>query len=187
MCQFYSGRSVVAKVYFKDAANDTVKGFDCVHLRGTGAEVELCLGEVKYYTSINSAVTDVTEELKKHLAFDYLRAEFIPIRRKAEASPEDEQLIEKMTDKNISLDSVVKRICVPVLLAYDSAAVDAAKSVSDEFIIAIAKEVKPIYDNFVAKLPDLPFRVHLCLLPMGSKAELSRHFDEVLKACQTLN
>jgi len=123
MCQFYGGRPVVAKIYFKDAANDTVKGFDSVHVCGAGDKLELWLGEVKFYSEIGSAIADVAKELEKHLSFDYLKAEFIPIRRKLEASAEDEALILAMTDKNITLDKIVKRICVPVLLTYDSDAV----------------------------------------------------------------
>jgi hypothetical protein len=187
MKHFYGGRSIIAKVYFKDAANDTVKGFDCVHVCGSGEEIELWLGEVKFYSNISNAIYDVTDELKKHLAFDYLKAEFIPIRRKLQASPEDEALILAMTDKNKSLDQVVKRICVPVLLTYDSEATTAATEVSSAFMAALSKEVAAVYDHFVKKLPQLSLRVHLCLLPLGGKAKLSAKFHEVLVACQILN
>jgi hypothetical protein len=187
MCQFYGGRQVISKVYFKDAANDTVKGFDSVHVCGVGEKLELWLGEVKFYSEVGSAIADVTKELEKHLSFDYLKAEFIPIRRKLEASAEDEALILAMTDKNVSLDKVVTRICVPVLLTYDSETVGSATAVTDEFVVAFSQEVMPIYDEFVGKLPQVPVRVHLCLFPLGSKAALRDSFHQVLTACQTLN
>jgi len=187
MCQFYGGRPVVAKVYFKDAANDTVKGFDSVHVCGAGDKLELWLGEVKFYSQIGSAIADVAKELEKHLSFDYLKAEFIPIRRKMEASAEDEALILAMTDKNVTLDKIVKRICVPVLLTYDSETVGSATAVTETFVSSFSQELMPIYDKFVEKLPAIPVRVHLCLLPLGSKAALSDSFHQVLTACQTLN
>ena len=82
-----------------------------MHVCGAGDELELWLGEVKFYSEIGSAIADVAKELEKHLSFDYLKAEFIPIRRKLEASAEDEALILAMTDKNVTLDKIVKRIC----------------------------------------------------------------------------
>ena len=187
MKQFYGGRPIIAKVYFKDAANDTVKGFDSVHVCGSGDQIELWLGEVKFYSEIDRAIRDVTNELEKHLAFDYLKAEFTAIRRKLQASPEDEALIISLTDKNVSLDKVISRICVPVLLTYNSATVGAADGITESFATALAKEVKLIYEKFSKSLPSLSFRVHLCLFPLGSKATLSSKFHEVLTACQTLN
>lgn len=187
MRQFYGGRSIISKIYFKDAANDTVKGFDCVHVCGSGDQIELWLGEVKFYSDIAQAINDVCKELDKHLAFDYLKAEFIPIRRKMQASPEDEALIFAMTDKNISLDKVVKRICVPVLLTYDSETVASATDVTEAFASSFSQEVLPIYEAFKGKLPAITMRVHLCLFPLGSKAALRDSFHKVLIACQMLN
>lgn len=187
MKQFYAGRPIVAKVYFKDAANDTVKGFDSVHVCGSGDQIELWLGEVKFYSEINRAIRDVTKELEKHLAFDYLKAEFTAIRRKLQASPEDEAIILALTDKNVSLDKVISRICIPVLLTYDSTVMGAAVEVTESFRAAFKKEVESIYDTFKSKLPSLSFRVNLCLFPLGSKAKLSSKFHEVLTKCQTLN
>jgi len=187
MCQFYNGRPIIAKIYFKDAANDTVKGFDCVHVCGFGDQIDLWLGEVKFYSEIRKAISDVSKELEKHLAFDYLKAEFIPIRRKLQASPEDEALILAMTDKNVTLDKIVKRICVPVLLTYDSETVGSATAVTDAFVGSLSQELMPIYGEFAGKLPAITMRVHLCLFPLGSKAALRDSFHQVLTACQMLN
>jgi hypothetical protein len=187
MKQFYAGRSIIAKVYFKDSANDTVKGFDSVHVCGTNDQIELWLGEVKYYSKIDKAITDVTNELDKHLAFDYLRSEFTAIRRKLQASPEDEEFILALTDKNVSLDKIISRVCVPVLLTYNSDVMGAADRVTATFEAALAKEAEIIYRKFINKLPPISLRVHLCLFPLGSKEKLSAKFHEVLMACQTLN
>jgi hypothetical protein len=129
----------------------------------------------------------VSKELEKHLAFDYLKAEFTAIRRKLQASPEDEKLILALTDKNLSLDKVISRICVPVLLTYNSAVMGAADRVTEEFTTALTQEVDIIYEKFKSKLPFLSLRVHLCLLPLGDKAKLTAKFHEVLMACQVLN
>lgn len=187
MKQFYGGRPIVAKVYFKDAANDTVKGFDSVHICGSSSAIELWLGEVKFYSSINQAIADVVKELEKHLAFDYLRSEFSAVRRKLQASPEDEALIMALTDTNVSLDKIVSQICIPVLLTYESETVGSAAVITEEFRAALEIETEEVYKKFAEKLPALTLRVHLCLFPLASKAKLSQAFHEVLVACQALN
>src|ERR1700722_19311819 len=39
----------ISKIYFKDGPNETVKGFDAVHVVAHGNNLELWLGEVKFY------------------------------------------------------------------------------------------------------------------------------------------
>ena len=84
--QVHGTEPAVSKVFFKDSANDTVKGFDCVHvLPLPDGELELWLGEVKFYGgSPQRAVTAVVAELEDHLATDYLRREFALITKGAD-------------------------------------------------------------------------------------------------------
>jgi len=42
----------ISKIYYKSSHNDTVKGFDCVHVVGPVDDLELWLGEVKFYNEI---------------------------------------------------------------------------------------------------------------------------------------
>jgi hypothetical protein len=52
MREHYNSEPIVSKFYFKSSANDTVKGFDAVHVVSNGNEPELWLGEVKFYTTL---------------------------------------------------------------------------------------------------------------------------------------
>ncbi|WP_414446795.1 DUF1837 domain-containing protein [Burkholderia sp. 22PA0099] len=56
----------ISKIYFKDSVNNTVKGFDAVHVIPTETGLQLWLGEVKFYESIAPAITDVCGELDRH-------------------------------------------------------------------------------------------------------------------------
>src|SRR5690348_3696078 len=56
----------ITKIYYKDATNDTVKGFDAVHVVPTQEGLELWLGEVKFYADAGKAIRDVVQELEKH-------------------------------------------------------------------------------------------------------------------------
>ena len=69
-------------MYYKTAVNDTVKGFDAVHIVENDNELELWLGEVKFYMDLKSAFNSVVEEIKNHLDGDYLRNEFILVSSK---------------------------------------------------------------------------------------------------------
>ena len=73
-----------SEIFYKDAPNDTVKGFDAVHVVEASDGLELWLGEVKLYKDIVSAVRDVENELKQHTTISYLRSEFAAIWRKVD-------------------------------------------------------------------------------------------------------
>jgi hypothetical protein len=53
--QFFGAVPAISKVWFKDAANDTVKGFDAVHVVASESLLELWLGEVKFYSDVASS------------------------------------------------------------------------------------------------------------------------------------
>lgn len=112
----------ISKIFFKDSVNNTVKGFDAVHVLDTGAGLELWLGEVKFYKSIDRAVDDVAAELEQHFKDDYLKKEFMLITGKLDSSWSGHARLKELLHPNISLDKVVKAIVVPVLLTYESKA-----------------------------------------------------------------
>jgi hypothetical protein len=74
--QFFGSDTVINKVWFKTANNDTYKGFDGVHAVHSGDTLELWLGEAKFYRDADRAIRDVVSELQDHLDTDYLCAEF---------------------------------------------------------------------------------------------------------------
>ena len=63
----------ISKIFFKDSVNNTVKGFDAIHVIDTPAGLELWLGEVKFYKDIGKAISDVTKELEAHFLDDFLK------------------------------------------------------------------------------------------------------------------
>jgi hypothetical protein len=84
MRQEFGSVPAISKVFFKDSPNDTVKGFDAVHVVEAEDGFELWLGEVKLYQDVASAVRDVVEELNEHTRIPYLRSEFAAIWRKVD-------------------------------------------------------------------------------------------------------
>lgn len=176
----------VAKVFYKDASNDTVKGFDCVHVVPTEEGLELWLGEVKFYSSIASAISDVVGELAKHTDTDYLRNEFALITNKIDDGWPHAADLKKLLNPNTSLDSVFKRTRIPVLLTYDSSAIQSYSEVTDEFKAQLSAEMAGHHQTFSSN--SLPERLELLLIlvPLKKKAELVERIQTRLEAAQKL-
>ncbi len=103
MRDLFNTMPAISKIYYKSGANETVKGFDAVHVISTRDGLELWLGEVKFYASINKAISDVCKELEKHSNSDYLKDEFILISRKIEDSWEHSKKTEKIIESKYIL------------------------------------------------------------------------------------
>jgi hypothetical protein len=174
----------ISKYFYKDSRNDTVKGFDAVHVVCTASSLELWLGEVKFYDDISRAISDVVKELEAHTQRDYLRDEFAAITNKIDDSWPHAQRLRKLIDVNTSLDEVFDAACVPVLLTYDSAAVAAASRVNQQYKDALEVEVLKNYTAFTSKKLPAKVKIHLFLLPLKQKQTLAKVLHERLQRWQ---
>lgn len=191
--QIYQTLPAVSKIYYKSAVNETVKGFDAVHVVKRGDELELWIGETKFYNNITRAIYDVCKEIVDHLDTDYLRSEFILIQNKIDPAWPEADALKKLISSNVSLDQVFKRACIPVLLTYDSDAVKSSTETSQEYIDRLLLEISDAYKSLREKLAKsyserfgtaLPVTVHVILIPLKDKKELIKAMDDRLKALQ---
>ena len=179
--QEFDSETIISKVFFKDAPNDTVKGFDAVHVVEAPDGLELWLGEVKLYRDLVSAVRDVVVELNTHTRTPYLRTEFAAIMRKLDPQHRHYGVLAALLDINTSIDQVFERICIPVLLTYDCPVV-AKRSRSDQaYEAALTAEFERHFQRFAgAELPR-EIKIVLILVPMNTKAKLLECFNRKLK------
>ena len=179
---------VITKYFYKDSANNTVKGFDAVHVIATATGLELWLGESKFYKRIGQAIAAAIEDLESHTRRDYMRAEFAVILNMLDPMWPYAAKLQNLLHPNVSLDQVFDAICIPVLLTYDSETINAHTEVTEIFRRAFEAEVRAHHMTFAEKNPvDLSkLRVHLFLFPAKDKAQLLDEFDKKLKACQTI-
>lgn len=189
--QVHDSIPAISKIYYKTSNNETVKGFDSVHVVGSPDNMELWLGEAKFYSNINRAIRDVMAELETHLGIDYLRSEFNLITGKIDNSIPHADQLRKLLSPNTSLDEVFQRVCIPVLLTYDSECVAGHKACTKDYEHAFEAEVKKHYAGFLTSLnakAGIPkdIAIHLFLLPLAEKAKLIAAFDEKLKAWQQI-
>lgn len=184
--QAFNSLPAISKIYYKSATNETVKGFDAVHVVGPPEDLELWIGEAKFYDDIDRAIRDVTEEIKKHTETDYLRSEFILIANKIEDDWPHATALKKLLDPKTSLDEVFKRACIPVLLTYDSPVIANHTRCDEKYASSFAEEVGRHYGSFANKKYPSELRIHLFLMPLKSKAELVTVLDEKMKTWQRI-
>lgn len=185
--QIYSSIPAISKIYFKDSVNSTVKGFDAVHVVRNDSTLELWLGEVKFYSDYNSAITDVIKELIEHTKYDYLRTEKMLLLSKIDTESSFYSELSKLLDPNTSLDDIFDCACIPILITYNSKTLKKHRKTTDEFNEELKNEIleinKKMFDKISeAKLP--PIKVHLFLLPLQDKSILIDALDKELKGLQ---
>lgn len=184
--QLFDSIPAISKIYYKSARNDTVKGFDAVHVVPIDESFELWLGEAKFYDNASAAVRDVAKEIVEHTQYDYLRDEFILISDKIDNSTEFADELRDLLSRNTSIDDVFSRVCIPVFITYDSDCVAAFHEVSDEYADAFADEVAKVYKQFTSKELPSNVQIHLFLMPLESKVALIAALDESLRRWQEL-
>ena len=186
MRQFYGTVPAISKLFFKTATNETVKGFDAVHVVPIGDALELWLGEVKLYSNIHSAIREVVNELNDHVDVNYLRREFMLIGNKIEADWPHSASLQRLIAENTSLDKVFSQLRIPVLLTYNSDTVASHEKVSAEFLTALQAEVRAHHAAFRNAGPRQDVTIHLILLPLNTKDALLTAVDCRLKVLQSL-
>lgn len=181
--EVFDSEPAISKLYYKSAANDTVKGFDAVHVVDNGGELELWLGEVKFYKDVAAAIRDVTAEIAAHTERDYLRDEFILIASKVDARWKHAEAFRQLISERTSLDAIFARTCIPVMLTYESPTVAEFDRLCDEYRAAILEELQDAHKKFAERsLPDL--RVHLFLVPLHKKDTLVSVLQAKLQGLQ---
>lgn len=182
----YNTLPAISKIYYKDGPNETVKGFDAVHVVVADDTLELWLGEVKFYNNISNAISDVIEELNQHVEVRYVRNEFVAITNKIDAQWPHADRLMTLLHPHTSLDDVFSNTCIPVLLTYDSSVLTRYDNKCDEYIQEISEEFQKIHKIFCDKLGNFPLTIHLFLFPLNTKIELINSLESKLKIWQSL-
>ena len=182
----YNTIPAISKIYYKDGPNETVKGFDAVHVVVTDDTLELWLGEVKFYKNISDAISDVIKEINQHIETRYVRNEFIAITNKIDTKWPHADRLKTLLHPNTSLDDVFSNTCIPVLLTYDSTILAKYNNKCDEYVQEISEEFQRFHKIFCDKLGEFPLTIHLFLFPLNTKAELINSLESKLKIWQSL-
>jgi hypothetical protein len=184
--QVYGTIPAISKLYYKDSSNDTVKGFDCVHVVEKDAHnLELWLGEAKLYEDAVLAIREAASEIRDHTQAGFMRSECLLIANKLDPNWPLEVRLRDLIDRNTSLDKIFSSCCIPVLICYNSRTIAEHGKVDGSFSAALEEELRQLHSRFVGlDLP--PITIHLILLPMGDKGTFVDDMHRRLKACQSV-
>lgn len=183
----FDSEPAVSKIFFKDGPNETVKGFDAVHVIDSGQEIELWLGEVKFYRDLQKAIYDVTSELALHLKTDYLRNEFVAVMHKIDTASPYADRLNRLLDENTSLDEIFDAVTIPILLTYESEAVATNTCLCETYTAALKAEAEDAWTRLSSKVSDTwKVRIRLILMPLSSKDSIVAKMDEKLKIWQMI-
>lgn len=184
--QVFGSLPAISKIFYKSARNNTVKGFDAVHIVGPADKMELWLGEAKFYSDFKRAAREVVLELEKHTQTNYLRDEFLLIRGKIDSKWPHAARLEELLSENRSLDEVFARVCIPVLLTYDSKCLGGFTKCDEAYRKAFEAEIRTNHLWFKNQKLPKEVRIHLILLPLNTKSKLIALLDKKLKMWQSL-
>lgn len=184
--EIYRSEPAISKIFFKGAVNETVHGFDSVHVVADGDALELLLGEVKFYTDISSAMSAVAGELNEHLEADWLRSECMLITNRLDPAWPHSARLREMISERQTLDRVFRSIRVPVLLTYESTCVAGHSCEDSPYPENFVAELRAIRERFCGR--DLPAHVivDLILVPLLHKADFVAELDRRLRILQQI-
>lgn len=169
---FFNTQPLISKIYFKDGANETVKGFDGIHVKNNNSKKEIYLGEAKIYKEQRTALDSLIEDLNEHFSADYLRQEFLFISRKVPDNyPERKSWLEIISQKR-RLEDIFNSIVATMVCTYESSIYSKYEDETELFIADFETEIKRLGQRFKEKSQNKPFKVILLLVPIQKKSDL---------------
>ena len=185
---FYNAEPAVSKIYFLDSSNETAKGFDSVHVvLNESKALDIWLGEAKLYENMSNAISDIIKSLNKHIEADFLRSEFLAITNKLDNEWKYKEKLAELLDENTSLDMILERLVVPVLITYKSNVIQQYNRVSDEYEMALISEAKKAWKKFKDRLAEeFPVTIYFIVLPLEDTASIREIAHSTLMMYQKL-
>jgi hypothetical protein len=179
----FRASAFVSRVFYKMRSNDQITGFDSALVTVTEDEdIELWLGEAKFYTDTKQAITAALSSLKGHLDEGFLEETKILIGPKIEPSAPSYAKLQWLFDNGNKLDEIVSRIVVPVLIASDSNAARNYDGCDDSYREVVIEEFEYIQGRFMDSKLAQKLRIVAIYVPLASKQDLEEEFIKKIGA-----
>lgn len=186
ICRKYFGTiPIAARVNYLSASNDPVKAFDLVHVRYLdGDDIELWLGEAKFFKDRSDAIADAIISIKSHITKGFLKNEKLLLGPQVSKDIPHSESIKKLLSSEVSLDELFAHAIFPVLIAANSDATRSHESVTKDYTREIYEEMGALWKKLAKSGLTEQIRLRLIYVPLGDKDELNRAFDARLKGLQ---
>jgi Cap4 SAVED domain len=182
-CILHYGTSpVVCKLVLKTSSNDTVKGFDGVHILPKGDDFEIWLGESKFYSDPARGIKEAVASVKDHLIPAFLDMEKAMILGHVAEGIPNREAVKRAFKPQTSKDELLNRAVFPILIAYNSDTVTSHTVLSAQYVEELKAEAEKLRDYFAEKAAGLTVRFVLMFVPMNNKKAVIESFDKKLEA-----
>ena len=173
---------VMCKLVLKSTSNDTVKGFDGVHLVANGKGFELWLGESKFFTDPEEAIRDAIKSVKEHIIPSFLTTEKAMIFGHVGPDIPHRDAVLKLFKSQTSGDELLAMSVFPILVTYESQSIASFTEISAAYVQNLTTEVGALRAYFGEKAAGLKLRFQLIFVPLGKKKDVVDSFDKLLEA-----
>ncbi|WP_170324567.1 HamA C-terminal domain-containing protein [Ruegeria arenilitoris] len=186
VCRKYFGTIPVApRVNYLSASNDPVKAFDLVHVRyQEKGEVELWLGEAKFFKTRNDAVADAIKSISSHITRGFLTNEKLILGPQVSNDIPHSEKIKELLSSSVSLDRLIENAVFPVLIAANSDTTPRHTEINDSYAEEVQAEMGALWQKLQASGLTRKIKLFLIYVPLGNKDRLSSAFDARLKGLQ---
>jgi hypothetical protein len=182
----YRAHAFVSRLFYKMRTNDQITGFDSalVTYDQETDEIELWLGEAKFYKDTKDAVAAALESLTGHLEQGFLEETKILIGPKIEPSTPGYEKLQWLFDDGNTLDEIISRIIVPVLVASESSAASCYSGCNDTYQKLIIEEYEYLKGRLANAEIAKRVRIVVIYVPLASKEALETAFSAKIGAFQ---
>lgn len=182
---YFNTLPVAARVNYLSASNDPVKAFDLVHVRYiSGDNIELWLGEAKFFKNRNDAIKDAIVSIKSHITAGFLKNEKLLLGPQVSNDIPHSANIKKLLSAEASLDELIASAVFPVLIAANSDATSSHVSATDGYSAEVTDEMNALWEKLKASGLTEKISIKLIYVPLGDKDAINKAFDDRLKGLQ---
>ncbi|EPG2633810.1 TPA: HamA C-terminal domain-containing protein [Pseudomonas aeruginosa] len=173
---------ILCKLILKTSSNDTVKGFDGVHVLVKDDKVELWLGESKFYSDPRSAIREAVKSIKEHILPDFLSTEKAMIIGHIGHNIPKKDEITRLFKRQTSSDELLRISVFPILIAYESKSVASFTELTDRYYEELLTESEALRQYFADQSKNMPLRFQIIFVPIESKSDVISKFDKRLES-----
>lgn len=176
---------VAARVNYLSASNDPVKAFDLVHVKYLeGDEIELWLGEAKFFKSRSDAINDAISSISNHITAGFLKNEKLLLGPQISNDIPHAAKIKELLSAEVSLDDLFKNAVFPVLIAANSNATNKHTELCEDYTEDVRTEMDKLWATLQASGLSEKIKLRLIYVPLADKDKLNTAFDARLKGLQ---
>lgn len=183
ICRDFFGTIPIApRVFYLSSSNDVVKSFDMAHVRYLGGDnVELWLGEAKFYKDSGDAISAAISSIKEHIDQGFLKREKLLLGPQISKDLPHYEKIRSLFSEKTSLDNLFASAVFPVCIACDSVATASSVTIDAAYKEAVLGELGALRQSLVSSGLASQIRLVLMYVPLGCKVSLAEAFDKRLK------